>query len=380
MSTFAFQVASPRGQGTVALVNSQVMDELVSVREQVQAALATYLSQARSHLTTIGSQLTPVCDGLEEFILDGGKRFRPLFAYAGHKAAGKDVGPAEIKAFASLEFLQACALIHDDLMDASDTRRGKPAMHRRFENLHQEQALAGLSEQFGAAAAILLGDLALVQADHMLHTSGISSDQLIDALVVHDEMRIELMAGQYLDVREAGEKSHDVERSLRIARFKSGKYSIERPLHLGATIALRDPAIRTPLTWRLSEYGLPLGEAFQLRDDLLGIFGDPAITGKPAGDDLREGKRTVLMAMAMERTTDAGRKELTTHLGNPELSHEVIEKLRGVINESGAVDSVEGLIEKLTFDALTASRSPEIAADSQELLAALAASATARKS
>jgi geranylgeranyl diphosphate synthase type I len=356
------------------------MDELVSVREQVQAALATYLSQARSHLTTIGSQLTPVCDGLEEFILDGGKRFRPLFAYAGHKAAGKDVGPAEINAFASLEFLQACALIHDDLMDASDTRRGKPAMHRRFENLHQEQALAGLSEQFGAAAAILLGDLALVQSDHMLHTSGISSDQLLDALVVHDEMRIELMAGQYLDVREAGEKSHDVERSLRIARFKSGKYSIERPLHLGATIALRDPAIRTPLTWRLSEYGLPLGEAFQLRDDLLGIFGDPAITGKPAGDDLREGKRTVLMAMAMERTTDAGRKELSTHLGNPELSLDVIEKLRGIINESGAVDSVEGLIEKLTFDALAASRSPEIAADSHELLAALAASATARKS
>jgi len=361
-------------------VNSQVADDLVSVREQVQAALATYLSQARSHLTTIGSQLTPVCDGLEEFILDGGKRFRPLFAYAGHKAAGKDVGAAEIKAFASLEFLQACALIHDDLMDASDTRRGKPAMHRRFENLHQEQALAGLSEQFGAAAAILLGDLALVQSDHMLHTSGISSDQLLDALAVHDEMRIELMAGQYLDVREAGETSHNVERSLRIARFKSGKYSIERPLHLGATIALRDPAIRNPLMWRLSEYGLPLGEAFQLRDDLLGIFGDPAVTGKPAGDDLREGKRTVLMAMAMDRTTDAGRKELSTHLGNPDLSLDVIEKLREIINESGAVDSVEGLIEKLTFDALTASQSPEIAQNSQELLAALAASATARKS
>ena len=356
------------------------MDELASVREQVQAALTGYLAEARSHLTTIGSQLSPVCDGLEEFILDGGKRLRPLFAYAGHKAAGKTVGTAEIKAFASLEFLQACALIHDDLMDASDTRRGKPAMHRRFENLHQEQALAGLSEQFGAAAAILLGDLALVQSDHMLHTSGISSDQLLDALVVHDEMRIELMAGQYLDVREAGEKSHNVERSLRIARFKSGKYSIERPLHLGAAIAERDASLRQPLMWRLSEYGLPLGEAFQLRDDLLGIFGDPAVTGKPAGDDLREGKRTVLMAMAMERTTDAGRAELTAHLGKADLSLEVIEKLRGIIVESGAVESVEGLIEKLTCDALTAAKSQEIASDSHELLAALAASATARKS
>jgi geranylgeranyl diphosphate synthase type I len=356
------------------------MDELVSVREQVQSALASYLVSSRAHLTKIGAQLAPVCDGLEEFILDGGKRFRPLFAYAGHIAAGKPVGAAEIKAFASLEFLQACALIHDDLMDASDTRRGKPAMHRRFENLHQEQALVGLSQQFGTAAAILLGDLALVKSDHMLHTSGISSEQLLDALVVHDEMRIELMAGQYLDVREAGEKSHDVERSLRIARFKSGKYSIERPLHLGVTIALRDESVRAPLIWRLSEYGLPLGEAFQLRDDLLGIFGDPKVTGKPAGDDLREGKRTVLMAMTMERTTDAGRKDLSGSLGKPDLSFEDIERLRSIITDSGAVESVEGLIEKLTFDALTATKSDEIAPQSRDLLVALAASATSRKS
>jgi geranylgeranyl diphosphate synthase type I len=132
--------------------------------------------------------------------------------------------------------------------------------------------------------------------------------------------------------------------------------------------------------WRLSEYGLPLGEAFQLRDDLLGIFGDPAVTGKPAGDDLREGKRTVLMAMAMERTTDAGRSELTDNLGKADLSVATIEKLRGIILESGAVESVEGLIEKLTFDALSASRSREIAPEAHELLAALAASATARKS
>ena len=356
------------------------MDELASVREQVQAALTLYLADARVHLTTIGSQLAPVCDGLEEFILDGGKRLRPLFAYAGHRAAGKEVGPNEIKAFASLEFLQACALIHDDLMDASDTRRGKPAIHRRFENLHQEQALAGLSEQFGAAAAILLGDLALVQSDHMLHTSGISSPQLLAAIEIHDEMRIELMAGQYLDVREAGEKSFSVERSLRIARFKSGKYSIERPLHLGVAIALGSPSKDNPLNWKLSEYGLPLGEAFQLRDDLLGIFGDPGITGKPAGDDLREGKRTVLMAMAMERTTDAGRTELISYLGRPDLSHEIIEVLRGIIIDSGAVESVEGLIEKLTYDALQASHSHEIAPDAHDLLSALAASATARKS
>ncbi|MFM9150853.1 MAG: polyprenyl synthetase family protein, partial [Candidatus Planktophila sp.] len=141
-----------------------------------------------------------------------------------------------------------------------------------------------------------------------------------------------------------------------------------------------DASIRQPLMWRLSEYGLPLGEAFQLRDDLLGIFGDPAVTGKPAGDDLREGKRTVLMAMVMERTTDAGRTELAANLGKVDLSLEVIEKLREIIVESGAVESVEGLIEILTFDALTAAQSKEIAFESHELLTALAASATTRKS
>ena len=354
------------------------MDELVSVREQVQAALATYLSQARSHLTTIGSQLSPVCDGLEEFILDGGKRLRPLFAFAGHKAAGKNVGAAEIKAFASLEFLQACALIHDDLMDASDTRRGKPAMHRRFENLHQEQALAGLSDQFGAAAAILLGDLALVQSDHMLHTSGISSDQLLDALSVHDEMRIELMAGQYLDVREAGEKSFNVERSLRIARFKSGKYSIERPLHLGATIALRDPAVRTPLTWRLSEYGLPLGEAFQLRDDLLGVFGDPSVTGKPAGDDLREGKRTVLIALTHERQSPAQAETCKRYFGRADLDADGVAILQEIIEATGARAELESTIEKLTDAALTAADSSLFTNDGKALLVELANIATKR--
>jgi geranylgeranyl diphosphate synthase type I len=354
--------------------------DLKEIRNSINQELLHFVAAENKYLNEIASELAPVALAMERFLLDSGKRLRPLFAYAGFAATGKVATPADIRAFTSLELLQACALIHDDLMDRSDTRRGKPAIHRHFENLHQEEAMNGLADQFGEAAAVLLGDLALVWSDHLLHTSGVSNQALLSALKVHDEMRIELMAGQYLDVREAGERSPSVDRSLRIARYKSGKYTIERPLHLGASLAITDEAERKNLTNILSTYGLPLGEAFQLRDDLLGIFGDPAVTGKPAGDDLREGKRTVLMAMAMDRTTDAGRKELSTHLGHPDLSLGVIEKLRGIINESGAVDSVEGLIEKLTFDALTASRSPDIAADSRELLAALAASATARKS
>ena len=345
---------------------------LLEIREQVQSELTSYLALQREYLSSIGSELAPVCDALESFLLEGGKRLRPLFAYAGFSATGVVATAADIRAFTSLELLQACALIHDDLMDRSDTRRGKPAIHRHFENLHQQDAMNGLSDQFGEAAAVLLGDLALVWSDHLLHTSGVANDALLSALSVHDEMRIELMAGQYLDVRESGEKSPSVDRSLRIARYKSGKYTIERPLHLGAALAVTD------LTNVLSAYGLPLGEAFQLRDDMLGIFGDPSVTGKPAGDDIREGKRTVLMAMTFERADQETRAKLSAALGRADLTADQIEEVRDLITATGAVKVVEDLIDGLLSNALTAANSAEIAPSARELLVELATSAIRR--
>ena len=351
---------------------------LLEIREQVQSELTSYLALQREYLGAIGSELAPVCDALESFLLEGGKRLRPLFAYAGFTATGAQPTSADIRAFTSLELLQACALIHDDLMDRSDTRRGRPAIHRHFENLHQQDAMNGLADQFGEAAAVLLGDLALVWSDHLLHTSGVSDASLLSALSVHDEMRIELMAGQYLDVREAGEKSPSVDRSLRIARYKSGKYTIERPLHLGAALAITDLAKRKELTSILSAYGLPLGEAFQLRDDMLGIFGDPSVTGKPAGDDIREGKRTVLMAMTFERADQETRAKLSAALGRADLAADQIEEIRALITATGAVKDVEDLIDGLLSNALTAANSAEIAPSARELLVELATSAIRR--
>ena len=351
---------------------------LLQVREEVQSELNSYLTLQREYLSAIGSELIPVCDALESFLLEGGKRLRPLFAYAGFAATGRVATPADIRAFTSLELLQACALIHDDLMDRSDTRRGKPAIHRHFENMHQQEAMNGLADQFGEAAAVLLGDLALVWSDHLLHTSGVTNDALLSALSVHDEMRIELMAGQYLDVREAGEKSPSVDRSLRIARYKSGKYTIERPLHLGASLAITDAAQRKSLIGILSAYGLPLGEAFQLRDDMLGIFGDPSITGKPAGDDLREGKRTVLMAMTLERADQATAAKITAALGREDLTADDIEEIRALITDTGAVKDVEDLIEGLLSNALTSANSAEIDPSARDLFVELASSAIRR--
>ena len=366
------------GSGYLYRVVTEVKTTIESVRTEIRSALAEYLAGQRSYLTSIASELVPVCDALDEFLLDGGKRLRPLFAYAGVLASGAQPTPEIVRAISSLELLQACALIHDDLMDRSDTRRGKPAIHRHFENLHQSQAMNGLATQFGESAAVLLGDLALVWSDQMLNTSAIPTNSLLAAHRIHDEMRVELMAGQYLDVREAGENTYSAERSLRIARYKSGKYTIERPLHIGAVIG--KPEAHAPLLDALSRYGLPLGEAFQLRDDLLGIFGDPAVTGKPAGDDLREGKRTVLIAMTLEALNESEKKELLSHLGRADISSSKVEELRALIVSSGALEKVEKLIEKLTQESLAAIEDPAIHPSAREFLTYIALSAVKRSS
>jgi len=235
-------------------------------------------------------------------------------------------------------------------------RRGAPAVHRYFENYHFENSMRGDKAQFGLSAAILLGDLALVWSAKMLHQSGIDGQSLIRSLPMYDEMRVELMAGQYLDIYEQAFASESVERSLKVARYKSGKYTIERPLHFGAALGSAEQNLFNTY----SDYGLPLGEAFQLRDDVLGIFGNPDETGKPAGDDLREGKRTVLLAKTME-LADAGSKAVIKNaLGNPNLVLEDVNKIREIIIGCGALAEVEKLISSMTSSAQSALEHGEI--------------------
>lgn len=345
---------------------------LADIRMRVQRDLTQFLAEQTTYLGEIGSELIPVADALNSFLLDGGKRLRPLFAYCGYLAAGGAEDESVIAAVASLELLQACALIHDDLMDGSDTRRGRPSIHRWFAGIHINEDLSGSAAHYGSSAAILLGDLALVWSNQMLHQSGISSEALLRSLATQDEMRVELMAGQFLDIHEQALATQSVARSLKIARYKSGKYTIERPLHIGASLAISDKNRRQNYITIFSEYGLPLGEAFQLRDDLLGVFGDPATTGKPAGDDLREGKRTVLMAMTQDRATESQEGVIAKYFGSADLNLEGIQELRQVITDTGAKDHVEQLIEKLTFTALDALNREEISSPSRELLEELA--------
>lgn len=213
---------------------------MARVRGEVSSELSKFLTEQGKYLNSIGLELDPVTKAIKSFLLDGGKRFRPLFAYVGYLAAGGPEDKSVVKAISSLELLHACALIHDDVMDGSDTRRNAPAIHKVFERMHAADNLTGDSKSFGMSSAILLGDLALIWSDQMLNQSNISIEARIRSLTIHDEMRVELMAGQYLDVLEQALASKSVARSLKVARYKSGKYSIERPLHFGAAIATND--------------------------------------------------------------------------------------------------------------------------------------------
>ena len=345
-------------------------------RAAIQSALDTFVEEQAERLAPLGSDAVRLLDAAHHAV-SGGKRFRAAFCAWGFRAVRPEVDEAErqslVRAAASLEVLHASALVHDDYMDASDTRRGRPATHKAFENLHREHGWSGSPQQYGAAAAILLGDLLLSWADEMLRRCGLSHEVVADALTYFDTTRSEVISGQFLDVSLQARGESDVEQSMRVLRYKSAKYSIERPLHVGAALAGAD---RTTID-ALGAFGLPLGEAFQLRDDLLGVYGDPEVTGKPAGDDLTEGKRTVLVALAVSRAPEPQAKRLDAALGTT-LSAEEVAELRRIIDDSGAHAEVERRIEALTASSLAALDDAPVTAEARRVLRELAAAATQR--
>jgi geranylgeranyl diphosphate synthase type I len=349
--------------------------EYAGLRDRVDKALSGFLGDQRARMTEIDPALADVADALEAFVLGGGKRLRPAFAYWGYRGAGGlDCDPV-VTAVAALELVQASALIHDDLMDRSDTRRGEPAMHRRFAARHAAERWRGGAEQFGDAAAVLLGDLALVWSDEMLHGSGVDLVDLARARPTFDAMRTEVSVGQYLDVHTQATGDTSLERAGLVARFKAAKYTVERPLLLGAALA----GAPATLSAAYSAYGMPLGEAFQMRDDVLGVFGDPGVTGKPAGDDLREGKRTYLVAAAFEVASADDRAALDAGLGDPGLDDAGVARLRAIIRDTGALARTEQRIDTLTTESLAALAGAEVEDEARRVLTELAGAATRRK-
>ncbi len=341
---------------------------------RIQGVLDEFVAEQADRLAPLGPDAAALLVEARQSVT-GGKRFRAAFCYWGYRslAGGTIDETALLRACAALEVLHASALVHDDLMDASATRRGRPSTHVGFAAAHRESGWTGDPEQYGAAAAILLGDLLLTWADELLRRCGLPLERVARALDVFDLCRSEVIAGQFLDVSVQARGTADVETAMTVLRYKSAKYSIERPLHIGAALA---GATHAQLA-ELSAFGLPLGEAFQLRDDQLGVFGDPETTGKPAGDDLVEGKRTVLVALAMDGAPSEDRARLDAALGTS-LAGPQVEELRRIIIDSGAHDQVEAVIEELTRLSVDALDRADLDEDARAALRQLARAATQR--
>lgn len=303
------------------------------MRRRVDAVLGSFLSEQRALLAGLGPEAAEPLDEIDRVIGAGGKRLRPLFCYWGYLAAGRDDDEAIVKAAASLELLHTFAIIHDDVMDRSPLRRGQTSTHLAMAR--------GGDARFGVSSAILVGDLALALADVLFAAAGFRPEAFVEGFRWYNRMRTEVVTGQYLDLVASRSPSVDEDTARRIASLKSGGYTVEKPLLIGA--ALGGASQETIAV--LSAYGMLLGEAFQLRDDVLGAFGDPDVTGKDADGDLREGKRTLLVARALEAAGPEDRAFLAARLGSEGLSADDAERIRGIFRSSGALASTQALID-----------------------------------
>jgi geranylgeranyl diphosphate synthase, type I len=318
-------------------------------------------------------------DGVGGLLELGGKRLRPALVYFTYRACGGAAEGQVLPLALSTELLHSYLLIHDDIMDHAATRRGEPAAHVRFAALHRAGGLRGDGDDFGRSAALLLGDLAHTYAAELFaHSLELSarpapadspgapgapgSPLLAEMARCFAEMCEEVIAGQFAEYLlahqpaargaepargEAAQSAPQEADLLRILRLKSGRYTAERPIQLGALLAGAPAAVRA----ELSRYGTAVGEAFQLQDDLLGVFGDAAVTGKPVGDDLREGKYTLLVHRALLALADSGDTAadgafLRAALGRPDLSVAEVARAQGILESTGARAAIEAMIEE----------------------------------
>ncbi|HET8621009.1 MAG TPA: isopentenyl-diphosphate Delta-isomerase [Acidimicrobiales bacterium] len=317
-------------------------DPVAPVRPAVEAVIDDFLTRQECELGQLDPAVGDLTAEIRRLVAAGGKRLRPAFVLWGHAAAGGDRRGGAVVAAAALELLHTFALLHDDVMDRSRRRRGLPAAHVALARRHRADRLTGDGEWFGASAAVLAGDLCSVWADQLFGATPLPPVAVAAGRQVFDRLRAEVICGQYLDLRQAHDPATDEDTATRVALLKSARYTVTRPLQLGAALAGGDGA--GSLAAALATYGDAVGLAFQMRDDVLGMFGDPTSTGKNGVDDLREGKRTLLVLRALRLTADRDRDRLRRALGDPDLDPAGAARCRAIVAASGARASIEALI------------------------------------
>ncbi len=359
-------------------MTTQAPSQLTSVAAQVGDRLDELLAAESARWAGVDPRLAEAVDELATTLTGGGKRLRAAFCYWGWR--GRCSGPGDpcdgrgertvLDAAAAFELLQAFALIHDDVMDDSDTRRGLPTVHVRQADRLVEEGWTGEPRRFGEGVAILVGDLGHAYADRLM------ADVDPAARRIWDELRIELSLGQYLDLRSAAAADLDRATADRVSTFKSALYTIVRPLQLGASL---DGPVDDEVLDLLEAYGRPLGRAFQLKDDLLGVLGDEATIGKPVGDDLREGKPTELVALGRQRA-DAAQARVLAGIGRRDLTEADVADIVAVLDATGAVAETMEAIDGLVVTAVDAAHALPFGAEAREALIALATYVAARTS
>lgn len=352
------------------MTKPEIPDFVVELAGRVESELAALIDREENRWTSVDESLALPFEELRGLVLGGGKRLRPAFCLLGARAVGGGDTVDIVRAGAALEMLHAMALFHDDVIDASTTRRGRETTHIRQARRHRDGGWAGDPVRFGEGVAILVGDLAHGYADELM------SSMPSSARDVWTRMRTEVNIGQYLDVVGSASRDFTNEAAHRIALLKTAKYTVERPLHIGALIA--EPTTHPSVLGALSNFGIPLGIAFQMRDDVLGVFGDPSTTGKPAGDDLRESKPTALVAAAFV-AADPNQMKVLARIGDPSLDGQTVEAIRSVLVETGALATTESRITELTNEALGAIEQLGLADDVKSQFSELA-HAVARRS
>ncbi len=338
-----------------------------SFRRRVDDEVERALAARRDQVAEFAPEALALIDEIARLFRAGGKRLRPLFCFWAYVGAGGVDGPGIVRAGAAVEVLHLSALMHDDVMDRARLRRGAPPS---FRLLAGSEALAG---SFGQAAAILAGDLAHTLADELLTGSAFPPEAIVRAFGHFHDMRVQAVSGQFLDLLSARDRAdHDVSagaaRARRVAVLKSGSYSVTGPLLLGAALA----DAPQNLMEALAAYGRPLGEAFQLRDDVLGTFGEPALTGKDRDTDIREGKHTMLVAKSRELADASARRVLDERLGRRDLDPEEVEEVRAIMRGSGALDATLELVRQLAERATAELARVPLAAAAASALAELA--------
>ncbi len=346
-------------------MTSAAPPSLAAIAVRVQDRLRDFLAPEEARWSAFDADLAEPVREIGRLVLVGGKRLRPAFTHWGYAAAGGDPADQMVAdAGAAFELMHAFALFHDDVMDDAASRRGEPTTHTVFAQYHRDHGWAGEARRFGEGVAILVGDLAFVYADQLMASAPPA------AWRIWNELRIELNVGQVLDIVGSVRNERRRHKAELICRYKSGKYTIERPLHLGAVMAAPDRA--DELLPALSAYGLPLGDAFQMRDDVMGAFGDAVVTGKPVGGDLREGKPTPLLARAVEAATPA-QAEVLALVGTQHLSDDDVARVQQVVVDTGALVALEATIAALTDEAIAAILRAPVTAEARDELVAMAA-------